>query len=220
MLSDLDIGMNDWVVPELHWDDDYVPDRGPVLNDEALKGMAEFFRYSNLNADYVAARTIPGSDEKGAYFIRGSGHDEFGHYTESPDEYQLVVDRLKQKHASTAVHLPAPVVERREGATIGVITLGSCDLAVREALHVLAEAGVACDFMRVRGFPFVADVRRFVEEHEHCFVVEQNRDAQLRSLITLETGAGLEQMHPVLAYGGYPLSAPQVVDAVLAKLEN
>jgi 2-oxoglutarate ferredoxin oxidoreductase subunit alpha len=220
MLSDLDIGMNDWVVPELHWDDDYVPDRGPVLNDEALKGMAEFFRYSNVNDDHVAARTIPGSDEKGAYFIRGSGHDEFGHYTESPDEYQLVVDRLKLKHASTAQHLPAPVVERREGATVGVITLGGCDLAVREALHVLDEAGIACDFMRVRGFPFVPEVRRFVEEHDDCFVVEQNRDAQLRSLITLETGAALESMHPVLAYGGFPLSAQQVVDAVLAKLEN
>ena len=220
LLSDLDIGMNDWVVPELHWDDAYVPDRGPVLSDEDLSGMAEFFRYSNVNADHVAARTIPGSDEKGAYFIRGSGHDEFGHYTESPDEYQLVVDRLKQKHASTAAHLPAPIVERRHGATVGVLTLGGCDLAVREALQILDEAGIACDFMRVRGFPFVPEVRRFVEEHHDCFVVEQNRDAQLRSLITLETGAALESMHPVLAYGGFPLSAKQVVDAVLAKLEN
>ena len=117
-------------------------------------------------------------------------------------------------------NVPAPVIERRDGATIGVITIGSCDLAVREALDQLADAGIAADFLRVRGFPFVAAVREFVEEHEHCFVVEQNRDAQLRSLIAIETGANIEKMHPVLAYGGFPLSAQQVVDSVLAKLEN
>ncbi len=220
LLSDLDIGMNDWVVPELSWDDNYVWDRGPVLTDEDLRGMAEFFRYHDENEDFVAARTLPGSDEKGAYFIRGSGHDKFGHYTESPPQYQEVVDRLKRKHAASAAHLPAPVVQRRAGAAIGVITVGSCDLAVREAIDQLHDAGVACDFMRVRGFPFTPDVREFVEEHEHCFVVEQNRDGQLRSLIAIETGVGIEEMDPVLHYGGFPLSAQQVVDHVLAKLEN
>ncbi|NNN01215.1 MAG: 2-oxoacid:acceptor oxidoreductase subunit alpha, partial [Acidimicrobiaceae bacterium] len=138
MLSDLDIGMNDWVVPELTWDDSYVPDRGPVLNDEDLREMAEFFRYSGVNAEHVAARTLPGSDEKGAYFIRGSGHDQFGKYTENPVAYQEVVDRLKLKHASAAQHVPAPVTLRRAGATIGIITLGSCDLAVREAVDLLS----------------------------------------------------------------------------------
>ena len=220
MLSDLDIGMNDWVVPELAWDDTYVPDRGPVLSDEELRGMAEFFRYAGANEDHVASRTLPGSEEKGAYFIRGSGHDQFGKYTENPVAYQEVVDRLKLKHASAAHHVPAPVVERRDGATIGVITLGSCDLAVREAIDLLADSGLPADFMRVRGFPFVSDVRHFVEEHEYCFVVEQNRDGQLRSLITLETGVAIEQMHPILAYGGFPLSAKQVVDGVLSELEN
>ena len=220
MLSDLDIGMNDWVVPQLEWDDAYVPDRGPVLSDEDLRSMAEFFRYSGVNGDHVASRTLPGSDEKGAYFIRGSGHDQFGKYTENPVAYQEVVDRLKLKHASAASHVPAPVVKRRDGATVGIITLGSCDLAVREAIDLLAESGLAADFMRVRGFPFVADVRQFVEEHEHCFVVEQNRDGQLRSLITMETGVAIEEMHPILAYGGFPLSAKQVVDGVLQELEN
>ena len=91
---------------------------------------------------------------------------------------------------------------------------------MREAIDLLAESGLAADFMRVRGFPFVADVRQFVEEHEHCFVVEQNRDGQLRSLITMETGVAIEEMHPILAYGGFPLSAKQVVDGVLRELEN
>jgi 2-oxoglutarate ferredoxin oxidoreductase subunit alpha len=220
MLSDLDIGMNDWVVPELHWDDSYVPDRGPVLNDDELRGMSEFFRYSNVNDDHVAARTLPGSDQKGAYFVRGSGHDKFGHYTETPAHYQEVVDRLQLKHTAVAPHIPAPVVERRDGARIGVITLGSCDLAVREALDQLADAGIPVDFMRVRGFPFVEGVRAFVEEYDNCFVVEQNRDAQLRSLIALETGVPTEKMQSILVYGGFPLSAKHVVDHVLGKLEN
>jgi 2-oxoglutarate ferredoxin oxidoreductase subunit alpha len=220
LLSDLDIAMNDWVVPELTWDDSFVPDRGRVLDDNDLAGMAEFFRYANADEESVSARTLPGSDSKGAYFIRGSGHDKYGHYTENPVQYLEVVDRLKAKHAAAAAHIPAPIVERRPGAAVGVITLGSCDLAVREALDILAEAGIAADYMRVRGFPFVADVRRFIEEHERCFVVEENRDAQLRSLITMETGAPIEKMLPILAYGGFPLSAKQVVDGIITELEN
>ncbi len=220
MLSDLDIGMNDWVVPELTWDDTYVPDRGRVLNDHDLKAMKEFFRYADEDAEFVTPRTLPGSDSKGAYFIRGSGHDKFGRYTEKPDEYQEVVDRLKKKHASAATHVPAPVIERRSGATVGIITLGGCDLAVREAVEQLDEFGVVADFMRVRGFPFVESVRQFVEEHDECFVVEQNRDAQLRSLISIETGVAIERMKSVLAYGGFPLSAAQVVDGITTQLEG
>jgi 2-oxoglutarate ferredoxin oxidoreductase subunit alpha len=220
VLSDLDIGMNDWVVPELTWDDSFVPDRGRVLDDQDLSEIAEFFRYTNEDADFVTPRTLPGSDSKGAYFIRGSGHDKFGKYTEVPAEYQEVVDRLKQKHAASAHSVPAPVIIRRPGAKVGIITLGSCDLAVREAIDDLADRGIAADYLRVRGFPFVEDVRRFVEEHEDCFVVEQNRDGQLRSLITIETEVDIEKMHPVLQYGGFPLSAIQVVSAVTETLED
>ena len=178
MLSDLDIGMNDWVVPKLTWDDNYVPDRGRVLDDEDLAEIAEFFRYTNEDDEFVTPRTLPGSDSKGAYFIRGSGHDKYGRYTEIPDQYQEVIDRLKLKHASAAPHVPAPLIERRDGAKVGVITVGSCDLAVREAIgrsrrprrrgRLLAGARLS---VRRR------DVASFVEAHERCFVVEQNRDA-------------------------------------------
>ncbi len=219
MLSDLDIGMNDWVVPKLTWDDSFVPDRGRVLENKDLAEIAEFFRYTDEDEEFVTPRTLPGSDSKGAYFIRGSGHDKYGQYTEIPDQYQEVVDRLKLKHAAAAIHVPEPIIERRDGATVGVITIGSCDLAVREALDELSEQGVIADFLRVRGFPFVEDVRAFVESHERCFVVEQNRDAQLRSLISIETGVAIEKMSSVLAYGGFPLSAQQVVDSVLTQLE-
>ena len=219
MLSDLDIGMNDWVVPKLTWDENYVPDRGRVLSDDHLAKLADFYRYSDENEEFVTPRTLPGSHSKGAYFIRGSGHDKFGRYTETPDLYQEVIDRLKLKHAAAAPCVPSPVIERRDGATIGIITVGSCDLAVREALDELAARGVVADFLRVRGFPFVTDVREFVESHERCFVVEQNRDAQLRSLIAIETGAAPERMSSVLAYGGFPLSAQQVVNSVLTQME-
>jgi 2-oxoglutarate ferredoxin oxidoreductase subunit alpha len=218
MLSDLDIGMNDWVVPELTWDDAYVPDRGRVLSDQDLEGMSEFFRYTNEDDEFVTPRTLPGSDSKGAYFIRGSGHDKFGRYTENSHEYQEVVDRLKKKHASSASHVPSPIVQRRENATVGVITLGGCDLAVREALEQLDSDGITADFMRVRGFPFVPEVREFVEEHDYCFVVEQNRDAQLRSLISIETGVAIEKMRSVLSYGGFPLSARIVVDGIKSQI--
>jgi 2-oxoglutarate ferredoxin oxidoreductase subunit alpha len=116
MLSDLDIGMNDWVVPKLVWDDTYVPDRGRVLDDKELADVAEFFRYTDEDEDFVTPRTLPGSNSKGAYFVRGSGHDKYGRYTEIPDQYQEVIDRLKLKHAAAAPHVPPPAVERREGA--------------------------------------------------------------------------------------------------------
>jgi len=127
---------------------------------------------------------------------------------------------LKKKHASAAKHLPAPIIERMEGATIGIITVGGCDLAVREAIELLAQQGIRADYLRVRGFPFVSEIREFAERHGGCFVVEQNRDGQLRSLISIETGVPIELLHSVLAYGGFPLSAQQVVDGVHTELEK
>ncbi|HEY7931751.1 MAG TPA: 2-oxoacid:acceptor oxidoreductase subunit alpha [Acidimicrobiales bacterium] len=220
VLSDLDIGMNDWVVPKLTWDDNFVPDRGRVLSDEDLSEIREFFRYSNEDEEFVTARTLPGSVDKGAYFIRGSGHDRFGRYTENPPDYQEVIDRLKHKHAAAAAHVPRAVEERRAGATIGIITMGSCDLAVREAIEQLSELGVEADYLRVRGFPFGEEIVSFLAAHERCFVVEQNRDAQLRSLLILEGSGRPEQLSSVLVYGGFPLSAGSVVARVLNELEH
>ncbi len=218
MLSDLDIGMNDWVVPRLTWDDSYRPDRGRVLSSEELSRMGKFFRYADADANQVAARTLPGVDARGAYFTRGSGHNKFGGYTEAPDEYQEVVDRLAGKHAAAAEHVPPPIVEHN-GSSIGVITLGSCDLAVREAIDVLASSGIAVDLMRIRGFPFGSQVQGFLDDHDLCFVVEQNRDGQLRSLLTLETDVVAEKLRSILVYGGYPLSAQHVITAITNHLE-
>ncbi len=217
MLTDLDIGMNDWVVPELTWDDTFLPDRGRVLTSEELHALPRFHRYADEDAEFVTPRTLPGAGPGGAYFVRGSGHDKFGGYTETPDKYQEVVDRLARKHTAAALHVPAPVVDRRPGARIGVVCIGSGELAVQEAAEQLAERGVLVDVMRVRGFPFPPTVSAFLEEHDVCFVVEQNRDAQLRSLLVLETGVAKSRVRSVLSYGGFPLSAQTVVDSITAQ---
>jgi 2-oxoglutarate ferredoxin oxidoreductase subunit alpha len=214
VLSDLDIGMNDWVSPAFEWDDDYIPDRGRVLDAGALRELEVFHRYEPADADAVAARTLPGVSELGAYFTRGSGHGSDGAYTETPEVYQAVVDRLARKHAAIAEYIPEPVIEDSAHAPLGILTLGSCELAVLEAIGLLAERGVVADYMRVRGFPFGAAVRAFLDAHETIVVVEQNRDAQLRSLLTLETAVPKEKLQSVLVYGGFPLSAEDVVYGV------
>src|SRR5271165_2356533 len=185
LMSDLDIGMNDWVVPRLQWNDGYQPDRGRVLSVEEIEALPKFQRYTNEDENQIAARTLPGVHPKASYFTRGSGHNKFGGYTETPDEYQEVMDRLLKKHKAAAKFVPAPIIQPREGASFGVVTLGGCDSAVREALDILAERGAIGDFMRIRGFPFDTAVESFLDEHDICFVIEQNRDAQLRSLLTL-----------------------------------
>jgi len=130
-----------------------------------------------------------------------------------------VLDRLSRKHQAAAKFIPAPIVRRRKGAQFGIVTLGGCAAAVKEALDLLAAQGVEADYMRVRGFPFSEEVQQFLCEHEYSFVVEQNRDAQLRTLFLLETPVLKEQLRSILSYGGFPLSASTVVDAVLARVE-
>src|SRR5215469_16040568 len=202
MLSDLDIGMNDWVTPRLKWDDSFRPDRGRVLNEEDLTHMAKYFRYFPEDKNYVAARTLPGVSTKGAYFIRGSGHNKLGGYTEIPAEYQEVMDRLAKKHKAATAFVPSPEIRRRPGSRVGVVGIGGCDPALREAMDILAERDVPADYMRIKGFPFHEDVEAFLAEHEYCFVVEQNRDAQLKALLMLETPVPKEKLRSVLVYGG------------------
>ncbi|MGD1092456.1 MAG: 2-oxoacid:acceptor oxidoreductase subunit alpha [Bryobacteraceae bacterium] len=220
MLSDLDIGMNDWVVPRFTWDDSYRPDRGRVLDAHDLEHVSEFLRYTNEDKDHIAARTLPGVHSKGAFFTRGSGHTKFGAYTETPDDYQEVMDRLLLKHKAAARYVPAPVIRRHPGARIGVVTIGGCEPAVIEALDILSRRGIDANYMRLRGFPFNESVDAFLDENDLCFIVEQNRDAQLRSLLTLETSVAKDKLRSVLVYGGFPLSAKHVIDGLMSQLET
>lgn len=220
VLSDLDIGMNDWMVPKLQWDDSYRPDRGKVLTPEELEKIAAFHRYVDVDGDGIPYRTYPGTHPKGAYFTRGSGHNKLGAYTEDDAEYTEVVDRIARKIQGAARAVPAPLVQKRAGATMGIVTVGSCHAACVEAMDLLARDGLVFDYMRVRGFPFSEEVARFLDAHEVNFVVEQNRDAQLRSLLTLETGVPLARLDSVRYYGGFPMSAHHVISGVKAKLER
>ncbi len=212
--SDLDIGMNDWMMPRLTWDDARRPDRGKVLDAAALEALPRFSRYLDIDGDGIAARTVPGVGAKGAYFVRGSGHDKHAGYTEDADAYREVVDRLKRKIDAAAGAVPAPVIDCQDGATIGLVTVGGCDAAVREAVDTLRSRGFGVDLMRIRGFPFCAEIPAFLETHEQVMVIEQNRDAQLRSLLAIELGIARDRMTPLLDYGGLPLTAAFVVEAV------
>ena len=218
LMTDLDIGMNDWVVPRLNWDGSYVPDRGRVLDMEQVSQTAKFQRYYPEDENFVAARTLPGVHSKGAFFTRGSGHNKFGGYTETPSEYQEVVDRLLKKHKAAAKFVPTPVIATKPDARIGIVTIGGCDPAVREAVDLLAARGIAADYMRIRGFPFDESVEEFIKRHNICFVVEQNRDAQLRSLLVLETSVTKDRLRSILSYGGFPLSARHVVEPIVSQV--
>ena len=220
VLSDLDIGMNDWMIPTLTWDDSYRPDRGKVLSADELDRVKTFYRYLDSDGDGVTYRTYPGSHPKGAYFTRGSGHNRYGGYTEDDREYSDVLDRIARKIQNATRALPAPIIQNKPGATMGLVTVGGCHAACVEAMDLLAKEGIALDYMRVRGFPFSDEVGRFLDAHEVNFIVEQNRDAQLRSLLMLETGVTVAKLESVRYYGGFPMSAHHVVSGVKAKLER
>ncbi|MDE3153310.1 MAG: 2-oxoacid:acceptor oxidoreductase subunit alpha, partial [Gemmatimonadota bacterium] len=142
MLSDLDIGMNDWMVPRFTWDDAYVPDRGKVLSADDLQQVKKFARYTDVDGDGIAARTLPGVDPKGAYFTRGSGHDKNAAYTEDADAYLEVVDRLARKVAGAARAVPAPEMHRQDAAEIGLVSIGGCHAAMLEAVDRLRDQGI------------------------------------------------------------------------------
>ena len=218
--TDLDIGMNDWMVKRLKWDDSYKPDRGKVLNAEELEKVKSFSRYLDVDGDGIAARTLPGVHAKGAYFVRGSGHNKHGQYTEDSIEYQEVLDRVARKIQGAAEHLPAPEFHLQDGAEVGLVSIGGCHGAMLEAMDVLREQGVVADYMRIRAFPFSQSVHDFITKHPITFVIEQNRDAQLRSMLAIESGIPRDRMTAVLDYNGLPLTAGAVVAAVTKHMEG
>ena len=218
VLSDLDIGMNDWMCADLKWDDRYEPDRGKVLDKAELESISKFFRYFDEDGDAIPYRTLPGVHPKGAYFTRGSGHTQLGTYTEDSAEYQVVLDRLLRKFETAKSFLPKPIIEQLGKTDIGLVSLGSGDGAVREALDALRAQGVVADYMRVRAFPFGPEVEQFLAEHRLLFVIEQNRDAQLKSLLTLETAVEKSKLRSLLHYSGLPVSSDFIVQGVLKEL--
>jgi 2-oxoglutarate ferredoxin oxidoreductase subunit alpha len=219
-LTDLDIGMNDWMVPELTWDDDFVPDRGKVYSAEDVENMDVFRRYADPDGDGIPYRTLPGVHPKASYFTRGSGHTEAAGYSEDSDEYRRLMERLLRKFETAKDVVPGPVINEADGVTRAIVSLGSCDGAVREALDELAEADIDINYMRIRAFPFADEVEAFMRRHVQVFVVEQNRDAQLCQLLTVETGIDKERLKSILHYDGRPIDSRGIVRGITEAIQQ
>jgi len=218
VLSDLDIGMNDWMCPDLQWDESYEPDRGKVLSAEQLESIEKFYRYLDVDGDGIPYRTLPGESAKGSYFTRGSGHTKYGAYTENSADYQDVVDRLLVKWETARTMVPEPEIEYSKFNKSAILSVGSCDGAVKEALVRLQDENIGLNYCRVKAFPFSQSVREFIAKHDCVYVVEQNRDAQLRSLLMLDAEVPQEKLVSLLHYNGMPIGANFVVDGVLEEL--
>ncbi|MXX05547.1 MAG: 2-oxoacid:acceptor oxidoreductase subunit alpha [Gammaproteobacteria bacterium] len=220
VMSDLELGMNDHVCDPLEWDDARKYDRGKVLSAEALEEIEEYGRYADVDGDGIPWRTYPGAHpEKGSYFTRGSSHDAMAAYTEDGNVYAEVMDRLAKKFAGSLKYLPQPEIES-EGNKRGMIYFGTTASAIPEVHDKLAKRGIMLDTMRIRSFPFHEEVTRFIDEHELVYVIEQNRDAQLKSLLKIECNATDEKMHSILSYSGVVTSADCIESAILEDLSE
>ncbi|MBC7768994.1 MAG: 2-oxoacid:acceptor oxidoreductase subunit alpha [Phycisphaerales bacterium] len=221
VMLDLDIGMQEWLTEPFKWDATKKLNRGKVLTYEHLEQGVEFGRYRDVDGDAVPYRTYPGTHPtKGSYFTRGSSHDKDARYSERGEDYTEGMQRLLRKWETMKKHLPAPIVRAAQRRTPdGVLYIGSTGPAMKEAHHTLDELGIHLDSMRIRAFPFSDEVFEFIRNHEQVFVVEQNRDAQLKSLLVNEGGVHPARLVSVLHYDGTPITARFIVKDITEKLK-
>jgi 2-oxoglutarate ferredoxin oxidoreductase subunit alpha len=221
VLSDLDIGMNNWMSDPFVYPDKPLK-RGKVLSKEDLERLGGFERYKDVDGDAIPYRTLPGTDHpKAAYFTRGSGHNEKALYTERPDDYQNLMERLARKFETARTLVPAPEVVQTGKSNIGLIAFGSSDFAVRESRdQLIKEYGLETDYMRLRAFPFSPEVRAFVAAHQRVYVIEQNRDGQMLSLLKLDLPAeDVTRLRSIRHFDGLPLDARTVTDKLVLQEE-
>ncbi len=210
VMSDLELGMNDSLSEPLTWDDERRYDRGKVLSAEQLEEVEEFGRYLDVDGDGIGYRTLPGTHpELGAFFTRGTSRDEYAAYTESPEAYQRNMQRLETKWRTAATLIPKAEV-LGVGHKTGILYYGTSALPMQEALDLLQEDGIGLDCIRVRGFPFGQEVYDFVERHDLVFVVDQNRDAQMRTLLIIEGDINPAKLLSVRYYAGLSISAETI----------
>ncbi|MBA4075808.1 MAG: 2-oxoacid:acceptor oxidoreductase subunit alpha, partial [Cyanobacteria bacterium PR.023] len=215
VLTDLDLGMNNWMSDPFEYPTKPIS-RGKVMTAADIEKAGKFERYRDVDGDGIPYRTLPGTDHpQAAYFTRGSGHNEKAGYTEKPEDYVNLMDRLEKKFQTARKFVPAPVVSVEKGAKIGIIAFGSSDFAVIESRDQLKAANIPTSYLRVRALPFTDDLRKFVETHDHVYVVEQNRDAQMRDLIRLELPELAMKIRSVKHYDGLPIDARFVTDAIM-----
>ncbi|MCB1698341.1 MAG: 2-oxoacid:acceptor oxidoreductase subunit alpha [Pseudomonadales bacterium] len=220
LLTDLDLGMNDNMSDPLAWDDSREYDRGKVLTAADLDNMERFGRYLDSDGDAICYRTYPGTHpEKGAYFTRGTSRDEQAVYTEKGEEYEQNMLRLLQKWDTIKEHVPRPeIIPCGKPTDMAVLYFGTSEASSREAVDYLARDGINLDAMRVRAFPFNQEVEDFIDQHERVFVIEQNRDAQLRTLLMAEFEFGPDKLKSVLCFDGTPVSARNIRKQILEHL--
>ncbi len=219
VLSDLDIGMQEWLTDPLAWDDARRLDRGKVMSGDALEAGKEFGRYLDVDGDGIPFRTYPGTHPtRGSFFTRGTTKDRYARYTEEGPAYIDNMQRLLRKFETAKALVPAPVIEKAPSpASAGVIWYGSTGAAMAESLAALADDGIHLDRMRLRAFPFADSVEDFIAAHDHVFVVEQNRDAQLKMLLVNECGVDPAKLISVLHYDGTPVTARFVTGEIAEK---
>jgi len=225
VMSDLDIGMNDWMTDAFAWDDAHVHDRGKVLDAETLDKFRElkgrdWGRYQDIDGDAIPYRTLPGTHPtKGAFFTRGTSHDENARYTEDGRIHARVLDRIRRKFDTAQTLVPKPEITTRDkSGKTGLIYFGANTPAVHEALDLLERDGLRVNALRIKAFPFTREVASFCAAHERVLVVEQNRDAQMRSLLMTEANVPGEKLIPALNYDGMPMTAQFVRGAVTRQL--
>jgi 2-oxoglutarate/2-oxoacid ferredoxin oxidoreductase subunit alpha len=222
VMLDLDLGMNNWMADPFAYPEKPI-DRGKVLSAEDLERLGSFGRYLDVDGDGIGYRTLPGTNHPAAaYFTRGSGHNEKAQYTEREDDYVNNVDRLARKFETMRAFVPEPVVHLADGASIGFIAVGTSEYAVRESCdQLLGEYNISASYLRLRGYPFTPALEDFIRRHDRVYVVDQNRDAQLLSLMRLEFDPELiAKLRSVRYYGGLPLDARTVTDEIVKQEGN
>ena len=210
VMSDLDLGMNSHLSPAMEWDDDRIYDLGKVLNEKELEEATETFgRYLDVDGDGIPYRTIPGTHPtKGSYFTRGTSHDEYAKYSELGEVYLRNVDRLSKKWETAKTLVPEPeFYQERNESNIGMVFFGTTTYAALEAMDLLEADGAEIDSMRVLAFPFHQKVVDFIESHDTVFIIEQNRDAQFRTLLINELNIDPARLIPIVNYDGMPITA-------------
>ncbi|MFT6956610.1 MAG: 2-oxoglutarate ferredoxin oxidoreductase subunit alpha [Halieaceae bacterium] len=222
LMTDLDLGMNDNMSEPLHWDDSRTYDRGKVLNEQQLEEMEDYGRYLDVDGDGICYRTYPGAHpEKGSFFTRGTSRDEYAVYTEKGEEYEKNMHRLMAKWETIKEYVPAPIfAPSAKDTDMGVLYFGTSEESSREAVDYLAEEGIYLDAMRVRAFPFNKAVEHYIDQHDRVFVIEQNRDSQLRTLLMAEFEFGPDKLKSVLCFDGTPISARNIRKQILQLLPD
>jgi len=222
VMLDLDIGMNSHLSAPFQWDDARVYDRGKVLSFEELEKAPNFGRYDDVDGDGIPYRTLPGAHPtRGAYFTRGTSRDRFARYTEEGLPYIDNMERLERKFETARGFLPRPVLKQATKPTrVGVLQYGSTAASMDEAQKMLADEGLHVDTLRIRAFPMTREVRDFIDSHDRIFVVEQNRDAQMRTLISTDLGVATDRWTPILHFNGMPTSARFIYREIAARLRE